>query len=1132
MAQTDPRSVRRPQQIEVPCVAGLYTSPSRFQVPLGSLSNVRNFEVVDDAYEESQGLTIVGPTLDDGLRRFWHLDLPSGDTTIAGTWNKGDFLYWYGPDGVTEAGSARIYYVDMSGTNRILTIDRVNGRTPRRATEFYTTSGATLSVSGNSAQNDVFIFQDRLNLTWDELEGPKFLGSLLAAQSEMSSTWDAFKPDPLGVSGISGVFQLNDSVYAVRDFFGGRFVGGQNEPAIGDTISVNNGGISGTFTAKVAGYELTGGSWEENDAVGYLYLYPSSGTSLDMDEADNWTGSTTITNSTQANTLATTVAGGVRNYQNKGLLWKKDKDELQGGWKYIDMGHSVAFDSGAIAPVAEEAPLIVTDSLDSVLDTGDIDCASPATEYPSSGAYSAWTGLSNLQAGSPGSYAGTTITASGLSRVLELNMKSGASNVIDGDARILGIEVTVKVHQTAGTDAYFNKAIIRNDATGVEQYLSVNYAGGQSLDTSTATTYTFGGQLDTWGLDEIKQADLNNGDLVFLLQFGNSNGSLARTVNADQVSIKIHYALSSQTVYFYDGTSDVANGSLFSYQVMDGDWSSDDAQGWMTLHGLTAPGAVRAGHQIRSAASGGGSLIATVRSISTNLLPSLEELDESKTTYQYRVATFSGSEETEAAYVVNGAGPAFLINRDDEFAFIRTPVDIKFDKPTFVEQHRAHLALAIGPHLLLSSVGAPTNFSTYDGATTWSLRDTITGLAAAANGTTIIACEDSMHFLQGSGATGQDAFAVKLITDNGGALPYTITSLLGNIYIDHTGMSTAQISDKFGGFDIGRRTGHVRDIIQEQLKKAPNYTIAGNHVIGSAPVRYKNQYRTYLSDGTILTATFPENPQDILRITMQHYSAYYEDASRGYDNTFVPTSLSSDVLSNGEERVLMGTRLGHVMRIDPAYMEVLSYASRDTGGTDRKQTLQTWAPHKFLDFNPLHSNDPAQAVKFSSCEIYTEHAGYVEINRTFKTDYGRFLSPPDQNDLEATVGNTIMVGSRSLFPGTHVDDYFTWYLDVLTDGLSIRLSKFGGQGTRPLRIPKATFDISPRGVKNDRIHESRAYSLSNISPAFDLVVEGVTENISVTANRIVAGTWGWDAEFTLDNNANYTFDGWYNLPLP
>jgi hypothetical protein len=1126
VAQTDPRAVRRPQQVEIPCRGGLFSSPSRFQAPLGTLSNVRNFEVVDDTYEESQGLTIVGPSLDDGLTRFWHADLPSGDTTIAGTWSKGDFIYWYGPDGVSEAGSARIYYVDMSGSNRILTIDKITGRVPRRSTKFYTSSGATLEVTGNSAQDDVFIYQANLNISWDDYEGPKFLGSLLTAQAETSTTWDAIKPDPLGVGGISGLFQLNDSVYAVRDFFGGRFVSGQNEPAIGDAISVNNGAVLGTFTARVAGYELTSGSWEENDAAGYLYLYPDSGTSLDMDESDNWADSTTVTNTTQSNTLATTVATGARTYQNKGLIWKKDKDSLQGGWKYIDMGHSVAFDSGLVAPNAEQAPLIKTDSLESVLDTGSLDCNSPATEYPSTGTYSSWTGLSNLQAGSPSTYASTTIQTEDYSRVLELNLKDGGSDVLDGDARILGIEITVKAHQTVGTDAYFNQVVIRNDASGAEQYLSTNYGGSQFLDTSTSTTYTFGGQLDTWGLDEIKQEDLNNGDLVLLLQFGNSNASSTRVVNADQVSVKVHYALTSQKLYFYDGTSDVANGNLFSYQLEDGEWSSDDAQGWMTLHGLTAPGSVKAGHEIRTAASGGGSLIATVRSVSTNLLPSLEEIDTAKTMYQYRVGTFSGNEDTEAAYVANGAGPAFMLNRDDKFAFIRTPVDEKLDKPTFVEIHRAHLLLAIGSHLLISSVGAPTNFSTYDGATTWSLRDKISGLASAASGTTLIACEDSIHYLQGSGATGQDSFAVRLVTDHGGALPYTIIPLLGIIYVDHAGFSTAAISDKFGGFDLGRRTGHLRDIVQEQLNKSSSSGLIGNHVVGAMPVRRKNQYRVYLSDGTILTATFPENPQDILSVTMQHYAAYYEDDSRGYDNTFVPTCLSSEVLSTGEERVLIGTRLGHVFRVDPQYLEVLSYASRDIAGPERKTNLQTWAPHKFIDFNPIHSKDPAQSVKFTSCDVFLEHSGYVDLNRVWKSDYGKFLAPPDANDLENTVGNTVMVGSRDSYPGVKVDDYFTWYLDVLTDGLSVRLSKFGGQGAVPARIPQINVDVTPRGVKHDRIHESRAYEISSISPAFDLLVEGQTVGLTITEPLATLGNWRFDASFTLDED-DYRFDGWY-----
>jgi len=1134
MAQTDPRTVHRPQQLDIPCGSGLFSNPSRFQAPLGSLSNVRNFEVVDGIYEESQGLTIVGPSLDRGPLRFWHADIVSGDTTISGTWNIGDYLYWYADDGFTVAGSARIYYVDMSGSNRILTIVEVSGRTPRRSTKFYTSSGATLVVSGNSAQDDVFIYQTKLALSWADFEGPKFLGSLVSAQAETSSVWDSFKPDPLGVGGISGVFQLKDSIYAVRDFFGGRFVSGSAEPAFGDEISVNNGAIAGTFTAKVAGYKLLSGSWEDGDAEGYLYLAPSATTSLDMADTENWTGSTTITNTTKGTTLGITVAGGERNFQNKGLLWKKDAASLQGGWKYIDLGYSIAFDNGLIAPQAEEAPLIYTDALSSVTDTGLLNLDSPATEYPSTGTYSAWTGLSNMQAGSPGSYASTSIQPNDYSRVLELNLLVGSTDpaaaapVIESSAKILGVEITVLAHQTVGTDAYIKTICIRNDTTGAEQYLSTNYAGKQPINTDTATLYTFGGQLDTWGLDSIDVETLNSGNYTLLLQFGNSNGSTVRTVNVDQVALKVHYSVTSQHLYFYNGTSDVSTGKLFSVQVMDGEWSTDNASGWMTVRELSSPGAVFPGHQIRSAPSGGGDLIATVRNVQANLLPSLEELDTAKTIYQYRTGTFSGNENTEAAFVVTGASPAFLINQDDEFAFIRTPVDTALDKPKHVEIHRGHLVLAIGSHLLVSSVGSPTNFNTYDGATTWSLKDQVTGLASSAQGTTMVACADSIHYLQGSGATGQDAFAVRLITDNGGALPYTINSLLGNIFVDTVGITTADVSDKFGGFDVGRRSNHLRNEIQEQLRKVLNSDVAGRHVIGAIPVRNKNQYRVYLSDGTIITATYPLDPQQPLAFTMQHYGAYYEDDSRGFDRTFAPTALSSEVLSNGEESIIIGTRLGHVMRVDPNYMEILSYASREITGPERKSSLSTWAPFKFMDFNPLHANDATQSVKFTSMDIYVEHQGYSEINRVIKTDYSRFLPAPDANNLLNDIGLTTILNYPGGYPGTQVDDYFTWYVDTLTDGLCIRLSKFGGHGSTPLRIVKLTADVSVRAKKVDRIHETRAVTLVNTAPAFDLNVSGATEAIGISTNPAVIPPWDWSFLFTLDS-INYTHDGNYTV---
>jgi hypothetical protein len=962
----------------------------------------------------------------------------------------------------------------------------------------YTSGNATLDAS--AIVGDVFEYQTDLGLSWQDYFSDQFLGSLVYEQSLIANTWDAFKPDPFGNLGISGVFQYNDKVYAARDFWGGKFEAGEKEPDIGDIIQVGN------FSAHVAGVKLVGGSWEGLDAEGTLYLYPGPTTSLTMADIGDWDSNALVNNLTQANVVGTTLTSTDRQYENKGLLWKLDTGSGQGGWSLVDMGFSASFEDGLVAPQATVAPLITTDSLSKISDTGLTDHVSPAMEYPTTGTYSAWSNLGNLDSTTPGAYASSTLATSDYSRILKLQMGDGVTNVIEGEARILGLEVQITCHQTAGTDVLINKVQLRNDKTGATQYLSANRAENSALTTTPGTTYTYGSQLDTWELDEIDQADINSGDLKVIVQFQNTNGSSTRTVNVDLIQFKFHVAYTGQDVYFYDGSSDVDTGTLYAYQVFDGDWSTDDAEGWMTLYGLTAPSDIVPGTQIRSAASGGGDLIASVRTVSKNLLPSLEEMDEEGSIYQSRRGTFSGNEDSEAVYVATGAGPAFTVDREDRFSFIRLPIDRGKDKPRYVEIHRNHLALATGSHLLVSSIGSPNNFQTYDGATTWSLKDRVTGLAAAPRGTTLVVCEDSIHVFTGTGASGPDAFAMRILTDNGGARDYTITNLLGNIFVDYNGITTADVSDKYGGFDLGRRSKHIRPLLQGLIGTDSNDDVVGNRIIGSLPIRKKNQYRTYLSNGDILTATFPEDPQQPLQYTLQNYTAYYEDEARGYEATFAPTAMDSSVLSTGDESVVIGTRLGHVMRVDPRYLDILSYANKTIDGTERRDDLTTWKLFKFIDLNPIHANDAAQGMHYKSAEVYLQHAGYGDLNRLYRTDYEYISEIPT---ADVSVGDLVTFGDITDFPGKPQDDYFTWYIDEMTDGLCVRLSKFGGEGVQPLRISHMHMHVDMRADRQTRQHNAHAYEVTPSALPQDYNWEGVT-GTAVAANGDPfqdSGTW-------------------------
>ena len=1105
----------------VPMDTGLFLNPSRVQAPVGSLTACRNFEVVDGAYEESQGLTIVGPTLNEGLTNFWHASLDGIYVAQTGVLVQGSLLYWYLYDGLTIGGTGRIYHVeegfelidDYWMPKLYITIDKVSGISPRRATNFSTSTGASFAYSGGG---DVFVHQSQLGIGWDEYTSDRFLGALTTTQRELSSTWDAFVPDPLGVSGISGVFQFQDAVYAVRDFFGGRFESGVSEPIIGNLVEVDNTAATGTFSALVAGYELWSGSFEAGTAAGVIWLYPDADTTLDMSLVDNWGNATVIEDVTGTPvTLAYTMALGEEQASNKGLLWKHEIGTT--GWKIVDMGYSLSFDRGAVAPLATLAPLVTTDSIPSIIETGYVHTdVGGFTTYPGTGTYSAWVNQANLFVDA--SDCTSDVLADDFSDVLDFAVDSGS---LAGEGRVLGVEIKVRCHTDASTDVRICKVQLRNDATG-EVYLSDNRAGDTTVPSTAYADVVFGGQIDTWGLPSIKQADIQAGNYSVLVQFANDDAVTTRTVTVDYVKINVHYALTGQELYLFDGTSDVATATMHAYQLFDGEWSTDDAQGWMSLSAISDPSAVLAELEIRSAAAGAGDLIGYTRSLTKNLLPSVEEMDELGAMYQSRRATFSGNEDAEAVYVATGASPAFTIAADGKFSFIRLPIDREKDKPRYVEFHRNHLILAVGSHFMVSSVGAPNNFNTYDGATAWNPKDRITGMAVAPGGTTLVACEDSIHAFAGGGASGQNQFQLTAVTDNGGARDYTMTHLLGNIFVDFNGISTAEISDKYGGFAVGRRSPHIKTLLRRLLGADSLDTAAGNRVVGAIPVRKKNQYRIYLANGDILTATFPEEEGGALRFTTQHYTADRQGEIRGYESTFVPTALDSSILTNGEERIVMGTRLGHVMRIDPNFMDVCSYASKSAGLAERRSSLGLWKFFKYIDLTPLHASDGSSLVVYKSAELYIDHAGYTAINHLARTDYDRISEVPLLGSEDDLIGNTTLVGSRDVYTGTPINDYFTWYLDTQTDGLSLRFSKFGGEGSLPLRCGALHIHAEVKGSYKDRIHKNRKYVtmdgtipqditiLGTKTP--DMIIDGSTG--SVIFNVTITGTQSPDIEIT------------------
>ena len=160
---------------------------------------------------------------------------------------------------------------------------------------------------------------------------------------------------------------------------------------------------------------------------------------------------------------------------------------------------------------------------------------------------------------------------------------------------------------------------------------------------SAADIYVLGGEGDNWGIDNL-QEELINGFGFNIAPRARGSGAETIDYQINYVEITVYYTATTQDAYFWNGTDDV-KGSITNYYVDEGDWTTNDAHGYMQVYDLvgqsTTRNYVEAGDQIRTLPGGGGNLIATVETGAVSAaLPGLYLLEQNQSRYQMIVANF------------------------------------------------------------------------------------------------------------------------------------------------------------------------------------------------------------------------------------------------------------------------------------------------------------------------------------------------------------------------------------------------------------------------------------------------------------------------------------------------------------
>jgi len=263
---------------------------------------------------------------------------------------------------------------------------------------------------------------------------------------------------------------------------------------------------------------------------------------------------------------------------------------------------------------------------------------------------------------------------------------------------------------------------------------------------------------------------------------------------------------------------------------------------------------------------------------------------------------FFASEDRNAIYGVNGAGPAFWYD-GTTLDFILTGVELGTDKPRHIAPHLHRLALGyIWGEVYVSEPGEPTEYDGVDFAATFGFGDKITGLMPTAGDVLAVFTESATHAL--AGAAGDDANPPRqnVINHKVGAIEYTVQNI-GNrpVFASFRGIETLETMDQFGDLFTAPLTYDVSPWLLDRLQSAAGVETTDKSVVNSVVVRNKNQYRLFFADGYVLTLTYV-GPEKEPQNTTQQY--WFNDDRAQYARVF---ATASGVSTRGQDHAFFST---------------------------------------------------------------------------------------------------------------------------------------------------------------------------------------------------------------------------------
>lgn len=562
-------------------------------------------------------------------------------------------------------------------------------------------------------------------------------------------------------------------------------------------------------------------------------------------------------------------------------LWRAEST----GWELVELGREMAFTAG-------------TSSLRSTPRSLDTDQSSPQT--------TAWlfptdSSIDGVSAPNINADDGTTASLGGADGQTIFCTGFNFSSIPDG-AEITGIEVRIERQSNVGGKA-IDGVVTLAGVSGA----SDNKASGE-WDT-TLTTKTYGGSSDLWGSENISLDVLNDVAFGVLFIVRRSNPANAIVATVDHVAIRVTYTeRGGIPAYVWDGASDVPI-TIINVQALSGDFGQSSAAGYITLRAdknSAKTRQIRAGDQIRSAPSGGGTLLGLVASRDRPIfLPGQFEIDVNRSQYIWQQHNFFGQDRYAAMYGVSGAGPAMSFDGTNLIK-IRTPLSPGQDVPRHIAKHGLMLAIGFfSGAVIFSAVGDPYEMRGAFGSAGVEVGDRLTGLAPGGGDALILICESSTYLIRGLSPR---VFTQPTVSARRGAIEYTLADPGIAIIADSFGLFGAATPESFESANREYMSEPVQPWLRERLQATISNEQRFIRPVTALAVRSKSQYRLYFRDGALLTLTRTDTGIEITRQRL---------TSSG--NGLTIRNLWSGIDASGRERTFgafAGSKQGYVFEFD------------------------------------------------------------------------------------------------------------------------------------------------------------------------------------------------------------------------